>query len=75
MAICKECGRIFGASESNQRDMCPECVSLENEDFELVKQYIEEHPRSNMIEIVRDTQVPMRSIQKFIDSGRLHSRR
>lgn len=74
MAVCQECKAIFSPLESKQRDLCPECVKLENEDFELVKDYIQKHPYSNILEIVHETEVPLKSVEKMIRGGRLHLR-
>lgn len=72
MAVCKECGILFSPAERTQSDLCTECVNLENEDFDMVKAYIQAHPNTNLLEIVRDTEVPLRTVDKFIQSGRLH---
>lgn len=72
MTICKECGSIFESTDTSQGYVCSNCVEQEAEDFEIIKQYIKLHPQASLINVVSDTGVPLKRVQKLLTNGRLH---
>ncbi|MBD5559255.1 MAG: flagellar protein [Clostridia bacterium] len=64
---CKTCGRIFDGYGLE----CYECVEENERQFNLVKDYIWEHPKASMQEIVEDTGVNEKLIIRFLKEGRL----
>lgn len=68
LANCKECGRLFVKVTS---DICPDCQRKEEEEFNLVKEYLKNHPNANLSEIMEATGVSENRISKFIRIGRL----
>lgn len=65
---CKECGKLF--SSAGQK-VCPDCRQSEEEKFELVKEYLWEHPNSTAIKVSEETGVEKELIIKFMREERL----
>jgi len=65
---CKECGKLF--SSAGQK-ICPDCRQSEEEKFELVKEYLWEHPNSTVKKVAEDTRVEEDLIIKFMREERL----
>jgi flagellar operon protein (TIGR03826 family) len=65
---CKRCKNLF---VSVGQLICPACVDEEEKQFELVKQYLDEYPKSTPSQISEGTGVPEEMIIEFIKRGRL----
>lgn len=65
---CKTCGRIFQSIHGNE---CPECIDERERKFQLVKDYLYEHPGAFMEEIVEETKVDPKLVLRFLKEGRL----
>ncbi len=65
---CPKCGKIFAFLRS---PICPACQQLEEQEFELVKEYIYENPGMNMSIVSEETGVPIEKILKFLKDERL----
>lgn len=65
---CKECGKLF--SSAGQK-VCPDCLQGEEEKFEIVKEYLWEHPNSTIKKVAGDTGVEEDLIIKFMREDRL----
>ncbi len=66
---CKKCARLY-QSMSNA-PYCPTCMEELENNFDLVKEYIYEHPMANAVEISQETGVPEKDIFYFLKEGRL----
>ncbi len=66
---CAKCGKIFQYVAGPP--ICPRCREKEEQDFQIVKEYIIENPKSNMIDVSNETGISARLIEKFIKDGRL----
>lgn len=66
---CVKCGRLF--QYIGGPPICPKCKQKEEEDFQLVKNYIYENKNANMIEVSNETGVSTKLIERFIREGRL----
>lgn len=66
---CAKCGRLF--QYIGGPPICPKCKQKEEEDFQLVKNYIYENKNANMIEVSNETGVSTKLIERFIREGRL----
>jgi len=51
--------------------ICEECLKKEEEYYEVVRRYLEEHPRSSVREISEATDIPPDVIMKFVRQGSL----
>ena len=67
---CKICGKLYNKVS---KDMCPDCVNKEEEDFLAVKQYLDEHPNATVPQVAEDTEVLEKRINQFIREGRLQT--
>lgn len=65
---CPRCGKIFYYTKS---PICPDCEKEEEKQFELVKDYLAENPKSKISEITENTGVSIKLINKFLRDGRL----
>jgi len=66
---CLRCGKLF--MYTGQR-ICRDCLRKENEQFDLVKDYIHQNPEANIMQVSKDTGVPIARITEFLREGRLH---
>jgi len=65
---CKSCGKLF---DYTGNPLCPECVKKDEEDFEKVKEYLEDNPTANVNNISEETEVSVKRITRFLKEGRL----
>lgn len=65
---CRKCGRVFSSAGDS---VCPDCKKLEEEKFELVKNYLWENPNSTIDQVAEETDVEKELIIKFMKEDRL----
>lgn len=65
---CPRCGRLFAF---RGRDICPTCVSEEEEQFERVRRFLRSAPAASLGDIVEATGVSAELILSFLRQGRL----
>ena len=65
---CPICGKLFVFMT---RNMCPDCIKKEDEEFDLVREYINEHAEATIDEVSEATGIPPSKILKFLKEGRL----
>lgn len=68
---CKQCGRIF---VSYGTSICPNCAQEMDRIFQLIKDYIYDHPAANVIEISEKTGVEASVVLDFLKQDRLSIR-
>ena len=66
---CARCGKMFNYVSGPA--ICELCKKAIEDDFQRVKQYIEENPRASLREISEDNQVTTKQIQQWIREERL----
>lgn len=71
IANCVRCGRMYQKSFGSR--VCSECVQAEEEQFRLVRDYVEEHPGCDLVKVAAGTEVDEAVILRFIKQGRLAS--
>jgi len=69
IAQCKKCARLF--QSLGTLPYCPDCVEQLENNFDLVKNYIYDHPHANVVKISKETGVPEKEIFYFLKEGRL----
>ena len=69
IASCKRCKHLYNSLTSEE--LCPACLKELDNQFELVKTYLEENPNATLARISSDTGVSATVITKFIRDGRL----
>ncbi|CCU80833.1 flagellar protein [Halanaerobium saccharolyticum subsp. saccharolyticum DSM 6643] len=67
---CQECGKVFASAGQK---VCPNCRKSEEEKYELVKDYLWDHPNSTVKTVSEATGVEEKLIIKFIKDNRLQS--
>ncbi len=67
---CRNCGRPF---LYQGHGICPACQREQEEDYEKVKAYLDQHPKSNLEEIHQATGVAKERILDFLRQGRLEA--
>jgi flagellar operon protein (TIGR03826 family) len=70
LANCPQCGKLFNKTF---RDVCPDCVRLEEEQFHTVREYLHKHRNAKPFEVSEATEVPVQTIYKFVREGRLQA--
>ncbi len=68
IANCKRCGRIFNRV---RRDICPACITEEDELFVLVRNYLREHRDASMQDVMESTEIEMETLVQMIQDGRI----
>lgn len=68
VANCKRCGQMF---HRTNRAICPDCVTEEDEAFQIVRAYLKQHREANMQQLVDETGVDEEFIIDMLHEGRL----
>jgi len=65
---CVRCGRIY---VYDGYSLCIDCRRADEEDFNKVKEYLDENPGANVMEVSEATGVETKKIIQFLREGRL----
>ncbi len=68
---CPECGRLFNFIRTN---LCPVCVKEAEEEFQVVRKYLRDHPNVSILELSEATDIEEEKIIRWIEEGRLESK-
>ena len=66
---CRKCGRMFNYLSGPV--VCPSCREANEEKFQEVKKYIQQHGRASMTEVSKECDVDTAQIQQWIRQERL----
>ena len=66
---CRECGKIFNYMQGDP--ICSACGKKLEEKFTEVKEYVYEHPGSNINQVADDNEVSVQQIKRWIREERL----
>lgn len=69
--ICNICQKFFVKMQRNQ-EICDICNERDIEDFNTVKNYLCTHKQASIMEIYLDTKVPIKTLKRYIDEGKIH---
>ena len=67
-ANCARCGRMFVRMNKN---ICPDCVKIEESKFESVREYVKENPNCTLQEVSSVCDVSSKRILQYVKDGRL----
>ncbi len=67
---CKNCGDVFQWSGVGAM-LCPNCKDQDEEEFDKVRRYLQDHPSMDAEIISMNTGLPVTKITQWIKSGRL----
>ncbi len=65
---CPKCGKLFVYTT---RNLCPQCLKEDEEDFDRVREYINNNPQATIEEVSEGTGVTPRRILEYLKEGRL----
>jgi flagellar operon protein (TIGR03826 family) len=65
---CRRCGKLFVYTGI---PLCIRCIEEDEEIFNQVKEYIENHPKCTTIEVAEALDVPAEKILQFLREGKL----
>lgn len=65
---CRRCGKIFYFGREN---LCPDCMKLEEQDFEKVRSFLKEFPGSKITDVITYTGVSDKKILRYLREGRI----
>ena len=71
MVNCPRCGKLF--NQVTKQNVCSGCMQEEERNFCDVRDYIEENRTATVAEVVQETGVSAKRIQKFLREGRLQA--
>lgn len=66
---CKQCGNLF--LYNGTQLVCPQCFEKEEKNFELVKDYLWDHPKASLRQVVEGTGVREDKILRYLQEGRI----
>ncbi|MDR7856906.1 hypothetical protein [Tissierella sp.] len=66
--ICKSCGKMF---EKDGKPYCMDCNEKIGKENNLIMEYIREHPASTIMEIIMETGVSLKSIDRLVKDGNI----
>ncbi|OEF97703.1 TIGR03826 family flagellar region protein [Desulfuribacillus alkaliarsenatis] len=69
LSNCPRCGKLF---DNTFKDICQQCTSEEEKLYQKVRQYIKENRDCTIYECSDATEVPVKTIARFIKQGRIN---
>lgn len=70
MIRCRRCGNMFEV-EGLVGPICSSCKLEREEQFQIVRIFVREHPGISALEVHQCTEIPMGAILKYINAGLL----
>lgn len=64
--MCKRCNGIY---DVDKRGYCIKCNEKNQEEFDIIREYLRKNPDSIVLEIIDKTGVPFKSLNRFVDEG------
>ncbi len=65
---CSRCGKIYAYDGFN---ICMQCRRKDEDDFKIIKEYIDENPGATISEVSEETEIDSKKIIEFLRQGRL----
>ena len=66
---CSRCKRLFNYVTGEK--ICPNCKKEIEEEFQMVKQYIKDHPGNDINKVSEECEVSVKQIKKWVREERL----
>ena len=67
---CKSCGKLYNYL-GRSTPLCPACMKLLEEKFQIVKEYIRDNPGANIQQVSDATEVSVKMIKQWVREERL----
>lgn len=68
LANCKRCGTLIPAVSSR---LCVDCLRDEEEAYQVVRDYVRQHPTATVLQVSKETGVSVPRIYDFVRKGKL----
>lgn len=65
---CRHCGKMYTFIRS---PFCGDCLEIIDQQYQLVRDYLEDHPKAPIAEVTRETGVSERIVLHLLREGRL----
>ena len=65
---CPRCRKLFNKIRSS---VCPACEKIEEEQFDVLRRFLQDNPKSSITEASEASEVPPKRILRYIREGRL----
>jgi flagellar operon protein (TIGR03826 family) len=66
---CSRCGKLF--IQVGQRTICPDCVREDDKSFDVIRDYLYDHPGAGVVEVSERTGIDEQLVLQFLRDGRL----
>jgi uncharacterized protein len=66
---CKVCGKIYTSNGFN--NVCNNCISRDEDDFEKIREYLYLHPHASMYEVATNLEITINKIKHYLRDGRI----
>lgn len=66
---CKVCGELL-MEEYQEEGYCKTCILNNKKDYHIIRAYIEKHPHASIMDVVNDTKVPLRTVNRMIEEDK-----
>lgn len=66
---CKACGGLLMEDDQKQ-GYCKACALSDRKDYHMVREYLEMHPNASVMDVVNDTRVPLRTVNRMIEDDK-----
>ncbi len=70
MINCTNCGCLHASAQS-VNSACHKCQERYHEMFEIIRQYISEHPNCTIMELAANTNVSIKSISVYTEDEKI----
>jgi hypothetical protein len=70
LARCQTCKKLY---QKTRKTICPACEELEQGHYEAVRTYLSEHPDQVAEQVSEATGVPLETVFRFIEEGRIEA--
>jgi hypothetical protein len=65
---CRYCGKLY---QSLGGKICPDCRKKDQEQYQAVKEYLQEFPTAPVYKVSSETNVPVKRIYQYVREGKL----
>lgn len=66
---CKSCGGLL-MEDDQKGGYCKACSLSDRKDYHLVRTYLEVHPNASIMDVVNDTKVALRTVNRMIEDDK-----
>jgi hypothetical protein len=70
---CSKCGSVY-VYDTHSYSVCPRCKSGYDVTYNLIRDYLMNHPNCSLMELATKFKLPVRTIKSYIEDDRLSIR-